>query len=209
MPQATPYLQPVQQVTFAAIDFESAGAEKGHTDSPVQLGMAVLHPGAETPTDFFRSFLHNDQPITWSAQKVHGISTADLAGAPPLLSLWPQVRGTLANRVVVAHGAGTEKRFLRTYPMHGFGPWVDSLTLSQAVWPDLPKYSLGELGNALELTKTAQQLCPNLGYHDALFDSVVSLLLVKAAIDHAGLHNAPLDFLVKPNRNAYFARRRR
>jgi DNA polymerase III subunit epsilon len=200
---------PLREACFAAIDFESAGAEKGSTDAPVQMGLAVLAPGAAEPADFFRSFIHTDKPITWAAQKVHGITPAQLADAPTLLSLWPQVNGLLRGRIVVAHGMGTEKRFLRAFPMHGFGPWVDSLVVSQAVWPDMPSHSLGALGDRLGLTPAAQKLCPGLGYHDALFDSVVSLLLIQQAIQQAGLAQAPLDVFLKPDRRAYFARRKR
>ena len=31
----------ISEHTFAAIDFESAGAERGKTDVPVQIGMAT------------------------------------------------------------------------------------------------------------------------------------------------------------------------
>ncbi len=103
----------VRDVEFAAIDFESAGVSRGQTDVPIQIGMAALRGGVIT--DPFRSYLQSDRPIAWSARKVHGIEDADLADAPTLLALWPELRTRFANRWIVSHGAGTEKRFLRAF----------------------------------------------------------------------------------------------
>ena len=89
----------VSEHTFAAIDFESAGADRGKTDVPVQIGMATWSLPAGH-ADHFTSFIRADQNITWSAQKVHGISRDDLADAPALMLLWPSIKATLSDRVV-------------------------------------------------------------------------------------------------------------
>ena len=81
----------VSEHTFAAIDFESAGADRGKTDVPVQIGMATWSLAAGH-ADHFTSFIRADQNITWSAQKVHGISRDDLADAPALMLLWPSIK---------------------------------------------------------------------------------------------------------------------
>ena len=104
----------IKDCTFAAIDFESAGAERGSTDVPVQIGMATWSSAGHA--DHFTSFIHTDRPITWAAQKVHGISSEDLAEAPQLMLLWPEIKRRLSGRIAVAHGHGTEKRYLRTFP---------------------------------------------------------------------------------------------
>ena len=73
---------------FAAIDFESAGLVKGGTDVAVQIGISIMRPDLEIRREeFFTSYLASDQKITWAARKVHGISDADLEGAPQLLHL--------------------------------------------------------------------------------------------------------------------------
>ena len=69
--------------------------------------------------------------------------------------LWPAFRSRLAGAVVVAHSAGTEKRFLRTFPMHGFGPWLDTVVLARRAWPNLPDYSLEALITNFGLRWTA------------------------------------------------------
>lgn len=196
------------QTTFAAIDFESAGFEKGGTDVPVQIGIAILTPELEIrPEDFFTSYLASDQKVTWAARKVHGISDDDLIGAPQLLQLWPEINRRLRDRCVVAHGSGTEKRFLRAFPMHGFNTWVDTLTISHAAYPEIGDHSLGALCDRLGLSGEVEQLCPERSWHDALYDAIASLVLLRKVIRDAGapLH---LDTLQSPDRAAYFARRK-
>lgn len=177
---------------FAAIDFESAGVVKGGTDTPVQIGIAVMRGLTLEPQENWVSYLATDRPVTWQASQVHGITAGDLKDAPTLMSLWPQVRSSLGGRVVVAHGAGTEKRFLRAFPLHGFGPWVDTLVLARRFWPGLPDYSLETLIRSAGLQESLEEICPGRRYHDALFDSVASLLLLRHLLIHAGLADRPM-----------------
>jgi DNA polymerase-3 subunit epsilon len=197
----------VRQCRFSAIDFESAGASRGKTDSPVQVGLASW--SAETGhTAAFVSYLFTDQPIQWAARKVHGISPEDLADAPSLLSLWPEFKARLAGAVVVAHGKGTEKRFLRSFPGHGFGPWVDTLLLARAAWPELPDHSLGALCERLGLTAEIRSLVPGKSWHDALFDAVASLTLLAHLVESHSLAETPVEALLQPDTSIWHQNRR-
>ena len=197
----------IADYTFAAIDFESAGANRGKTDVPVQLGMATwsLEKGH---SDHFVSFLRADQAITWSAQKVHGITSEDLADAPPLMLLWPQIKATLSGRIVVAHSHGTEKRYLRAFPSHGFGPWVDTLQLSRAAWPELKSHALGNICEHFSLSSAVTDLVPDKTWHDALYDATASLVLLKHLIDQFNLTDLAIDTLLRPDTTEWHRLRR-
>ncbi|MDG0995205.1 MAG: 3'-5' exonuclease [Akkermansiaceae bacterium] len=183
---------------FAAIDFESAGAERGKTDVPVQIGMATWSQ-AHGHSDAYVSFLHTKQKISWAAQKVHGITTDDLAGAPPLMTLWPEVKKRLGGNIAVAHGHGTEKRYLRAFPAHGFSPWIDTLQLYRAVFPDLASHALGNLCEQFQLTDKVSSLVPHKTWHDALYDSVASLVLLEKLIQDLNLGEQPVEILTNPD----------
>ena len=176
---------------FTAIDFESAGAARGHTDVPVQVGLACWSASGRPRRRLSSPISLADSPITWSARKVHGIRDEDLADAPTLLALWPELKRRLAGAVVVAHGKGTEKRFLRAFPGHGFGPWVDTLLLARAAWPDLPDHSLSALCDARGLAAAVQSMLPGRRWHDALFDAVASLVLLEHLVDNFDLSASP------------------
>ena len=110
-----------------------------------------------------------------------------------MLGLWPEVKARLGGRLVVAHGAGTEKRFLRAYPMHGFGPWVDTLKLARRFWPGVRDYTLETLILAGGQQDALNAACPGRRFHDALYDAVASLLVLRHIILHAGLAELPVD----------------
>ncbi|MEN8737413.1 MAG: exonuclease domain-containing protein [Akkermansiaceae bacterium] len=179
------------------MDFESAGTAKGRTDAPVQVGTSAWSLSEDYHNPFV-SFLNCDQDITWSAQKVHGITRDDLADAPTLLSLWPLLKKQLTRGPVVAHGHGTEKRFLRAFPGHRFGPWIDTLQLSRAAWPDHPSHSLGDLCESLGLDDFTS-IALNHRWHDALYDALASLALLKHLVSTFELADQSVDLLLNPD----------
>ncbi len=199
----------VAETAFAAIDFESAGLRPGGTEVPVQIGIARMRGAEISASGFFESFLATDQEITWSAQKVHGITKADLAGAPGLTDLWPHVKALLAGRWLVAHGAATEKRFLRAFPFHGFGPWVDTLKLARAAWPVMESFALGELIMGLKLEDELRALYPRFRWHDALSDAAASLVLLRRIIAETGIADEDNGILLRANDSHYHRQKNR
>jgi DNA polymerase-3 subunit epsilon len=196
---------PVRDAAWAALDFESAGAAPGRSDEPVQVGMAVWRGGELT--DFFRSYVHSPARVTRAARAVHGIGDDDLRDAPPMASLWPEFKARLGGAVVVAHGAGTEKRFLRAFPLHGFGPWLDTLALARAALPDLSGHSLGEVASALGLESDIRALCRELDWHDALFDAVACLAILQCVIKQCVSPDLTVGQLLGMDATAYRRRR--
>ncbi|MEX1119978.1 MAG: 3'-5' exonuclease [Terrimicrobiaceae bacterium] len=189
----------IQQTEFAAIDFESAGVRPGGTDVPVQVGVGVMI-GCSLRLDLgFQSLIASPEPVTWRARKVHGIADADLEGSPSMNELWPKFKAVLGGRWVVAHGASTEKRFLRAFPFHGFGPWVDTLKLSRAIDPDVSSHALGDLIGHHGLLVELSEAVPNLRWHDAWCDAVASLVLLRHFIRTLDLGGESPRILLRAN----------
>ena len=171
----------LKNLEFASIDFESTGHREGIGDEPIQVGIAVMKGFEIDKSSFFRSYIKpsNDLQITSRSQSVHRIKNEQLEKSPILIELWPKINELLSKRVVVAHGAGTEKRFLRSFPMHGFDIWIDTLQLAKKVLPESTDYSLGALIHDIGANEDLKTICPELDWHDALFDAVASLFLLK------------------------------
>ncbi len=184
----------IQECRFAAIDFESAGAAPGETDQPVQIGIARIGSWQEEPL-LWESYIATDKPVLWSASKVHGITTEMLAGAPSFLSLWSTIQNHLADTVVIGHNPATERRFLRRFPGHGFGPWIDTLALARMCLPGLPDYSLQSVADALDITHHLTELMPEKSWHNALFDAAASLFIFRSIVSGLHLEASPLDTL--------------
>lgn len=186
----------IREIPFASLDFESAGERANEAGVPVQIGIAWMQRLDPVPDSFFRSYLRAARPVTWSAQQIHGITDRDLADAPDLLSLWPEVKGRLGGRWIVAHGSGTERRFLRAFPLHGFGPWVDTLSLSRKVLPGRSSYALSDLVGDLGLEEEVRRYLPDFRWHEALSDALASLLLLRNLIELTGISDHPGEILL-------------
>ncbi|MEI6073669.1 MAG: 3'-5' exonuclease [Verrucomicrobiae bacterium] len=191
---------------FAAIDFESAGSAPGRTDEPVQI--AVVHLDGQDIRRRLNSYVLPSAPVTWAARKVHGISDQMLVGAPRLLDLWPGIKEAMQNRWIVAHGASTEKRFLRIFPFHSFGPWVDTLVLTRAVYPALASHALGDIIRALGLDRDPEIASEGFRWHDAESDAIASLVLLRHLISACHLENSGAEILGRPDLSGYFSARR-
>lgn len=181
-------------LSFAAIDFESAGAAVGETDQAVQVGIVRVN-GLFGVEEHYCHYLACTRPIHWRASKVHGITSAQLADAKPLLQHWSELKRLLGNAVVLGHNLGTERKFLNTFPSHGFGPWLDTLKLARRVLPDANDYSLGAICEAVGIKEEIQALSPRKNWHDAHFDAVASLCLLRYVVRGLGLESSPLQDL--------------
>lgn len=186
----------LEDLSWAAIDFESAGTAPGETDCPVQIGIVRVEKLFSESPQLFTSYIACDRPVRWSAAKVHGITTATLKGAPAYAELWPQIRDLLRSTVVLGHNPATEKRFLRHFPGHGFGPWVDTLALARQAAPDLPDHALSTVCEALGITDTVTALVSNASHtrwHDALYDAAGSLQLLRTLVSALSMHRCTLQ----------------
>lgn len=171
--------QRLETLEFCAIDFESAGTATGKTDAPIQVGM-VSWSKEKGIIEQWSSYIYTDRDVTWAAQKVHGIKKFDLMEAPKMALLWPRFKAMLGGRVLVAHGHGTEKRYLRAFPGHNFGPWVDTLQLARTTLPNLKNHALETVCKELQLVEKINQLVPQKNWHNALYDAVASMLVLES-----------------------------
>lgn len=187
---------------FAAIDFESAGSAPGATDEPVQI--AIAHLAGTVISEGLCSYVKAETEVTWAARKVHGITDSMIRDAPRFLDLWPRIKSDMEGCWIVAHGAATEKRFLRVFPFHSFGPWVDTLHLARAVYPELSSHSLGDVIRATGLDSSAEIQAAGFRWHDARCDAIASLVFLRHVISVCHLGDAEPEVLRTAGLGSYF-----
>lgn len=178
---------------LTALDFETTGSVPGFRNEPWQIGLCSLdlpdNPAAlPPPGDIDGSWLHvaPNRPFNRHAPGRHAQLRDVLADSPLLPDLWPALAPRLS-LPLVAHNAATERSVLAdTFPLHPFGPWIDTLALSRLAWPGLPSYALEDLVPHLGLLDELSALCPHWAPHDARYDAVAAALLLRHLLAQPG-----------------------
>jgi DNA polymerase-3 subunit epsilon len=181
---------------FSAIDFETTGAVPGLPNEPWQVGVVsfpadaadIRHSSSVVRHSTFESLLRisPDRPFNKWAPGRHARLRSELAAAPALPDLWPELAPRLAGPVV-AHNVGTERSLLQSAaPLHVPGPWIDTLALARRAWPAAPSHALEDLVPALGLQSRLRALLPGREPHDALYDAFACALLLLHLLDQPG-----------------------
>jgi len=130
-------------MNFTAIDFETA-----HAEFPCELGLVRIENGTIIES---KSWLIKPACFPymnpWN-QKVHGISSSDVAHASTFEELWSELKPWFEDNYLVAHNAAFDMRVLRSVLSYydlavPSTEYFCSVSLSRKVWKQLPSHSLG------------------------------------------------------------------
>ena len=183
---------------IVAIDFETTGSVRGQANLPWQIGMAAVHHGRLVEDCGLSKYLnvpeeHHFNPY---APGRWGEMRPVLAQSPSLLIAWPELSPWLVGHPLLAHNAPTERKVLKdAFPMHEFGPWIDTLSMSRMAYPRLESHALSDILDILGLTSNIEELCPNLAPHDAYYDAVGCASLFEHIISLPAWNDVSLEYL--------------
>ena len=138
-------------VPYAVVDLETTGSVIG-VDEIMEVGLVRCENGKIS--DCYTTRVRAKRGIPPWISKLTGLSDADLADAPLIEEVAPQIVELLDGAVFVAHDIRFDMPFLRwelvkrdfVFPCH---TGICTLQLSRALWPDLPSHSLSELAVSL------------------------------------------------------------
>ncbi|MFD4008252.1 exonuclease domain-containing protein [Brachybacterium paraconglomeratum] len=186
-PSATPPPAPSGAPRFAVIDVETTGLDP---ERERVLELAILRADEQgRPIDQWVTRFHPGGPVR--ATHIHGITDADVAGAPRFADLAVQIGTALQGLVLVAHNAEFDLAFLRaefaraSLPMPQVSTYC-TLQGSTVYLPHLRRRTLAECCAALGVTH--QQA------HSALGDAYAAAGLLERylAMDRQTGYDAPL-----------------
>jgi DNA polymerase III subunit epsilon len=124
-----------REAEFCVVDVETTGLDLDHDDI-VSYGAALVIGGRIPCGRLVYRLVRPSRPVSAGALTVHGLRTADLAEAPPIVDRLDEVIDLLSGRVLVAHAAWVERAFLaRVLRRHGHRPGravVDTAALLRA-----------------------------------------------------------------------------
>ncbi len=194
----------VPETTIVAIDFETTGAVPGYPDEPWQIGMVQITNGEVVDT-YERLLQVGERPFNAYAPGRHAQLRGELAAAPTLALLWPELRTWLLAAPLVAHNASVEKKIVRqAAPLHRPTGWIDTLKLARVAYPDLPSHTLTDLLTRFELVEEVRRVCPDREAHDALYDAVGCGLLLLHLVSLEGWRQATVEALGSAHPSRYY-----
>ena len=171
---------------FVAFDLETTGLSS-RSDRIIEIGAVVLKSGEEV--DRFQTFVDPERPLERKIVELTGITDEMLVGAPKIEEVLPKFLDFIGDRVLVAHNSDFDTGFIRAecqrlgYDYHYTA--TDTLILSQNLLPQLNKFKLNIVSNALSL--------PDFNHHRAADDAmtcglIMAKLMSKLEEEH-DIHN--------------------
>lgn len=166
---------------FAVLDVETTGFDAAGRDRIVEIAIVRLSPTGD-PIDSWSTLIDPGRPP--GPTRIHGLTAADLRGAPTFADIAGEVAARLDGAVVVAHNADFDLRFL--------GAEFERAGLAAPAWPTLCTLALAyRVGSAS--SRRLGDLCEAEGLvhgdrHSALGDAeaTAALLAVFLARARAG-----------------------
>ena len=161
---------------YVAFDLETTGLSF-RTDRIIEIGAVVMRDGQEI--DRFQTFVDPKRPLQRETAELTGITDEMLRGAPLIEEALPKFLEFVGNRVLVAHNADFDTSFIRAacsqlgYEYNYTS--VDTLVLSQNLMPELNKFKLNIVADALNL--------PEFNHHRAADDAVICGLVMAKMLE--------------------------
>ncbi|MDD5953602.1 MAG: PolC-type DNA polymerase III [Firmicutes bacterium] len=156
---------------FVAFDLETTGLSS-RTDRIIEIGAVVLKNGQEL--DRFQTFVDPERKLDRKIVDLTGITDDMLVGAPKIEEVLPKFLEFVGSRVLVAHNSDFDTGFIRAECArlgyeYNFTA-ADTLILSQNLMPQLGKFKLNIVSNALSL--------PDFNHHRAGDDALTCGLIM-------------------------------
>ena len=136
--------------TFVAFDLETTGLNPKR-DAIIEFGAVRFQNGG--PREYYSTCINPGRPLPVRIQQLTGIRPADVADAPAIEAVIPEILSFFGNgtQAVVAHSAGFDVSFLRSAGIKLNAPVLDTYELATILLPGQDSYSLGELCKALSI----------------------------------------------------------
>ena len=156
---------------YAAFDLETTGLSS-RTDRIIEIGAVILKNGQEI--DRFQTFVDPERKLDRKIVELTGITDEMLVGAPSIQKVLPKFLEFVGDRVLVAHNSDFDTGFIRAECQRQGLPYgytaADTLILSQNLLPQLNKFKLDIVSNALSL--------PEFNHHRAADDAMTCGLIM-------------------------------
>ncbi len=170
---------PIRDLCFVAFDTETTGLSP-ETDDVIQLGAVRVLKGRIVAGEIMDSYVDPNRPIPPASTRVHGISDADVAGAPDFGTICQEFHHFAGGAVLVAHNAPFDLAFLKREEaatgLRWAHPVLDTVLLSAVVFGVTEQHSLDALCERLAIKIASERRHTALGDAEATAEVLVRLI---------------------------------
>lgn len=160
------------------VDVEGNGATPPEIIEIALLELIDLEPTGRA----FHWLIKPNESISAAVTRIHGLTDADVAGAPTIDDVAEDILTWTDGGVIVGHNVRVELEAIsRLIPEWQPLAAIDTLKLARSLRPGLESYGLEKLGSALGLTAEAERQT-GLKHHSAEFDVVLTGLLFSSLL---------------------------
>lgn len=143
---------------YIVIDVETTGLSP---DDDRIIEVAAVKCENDRIVDSFRSLINPGRRIPSKVTKLTGIKNTDVAGAPDMDTVAPELSEFIDNLPLVAHNANFDIKFIaNSFKRAGVSKgmlYIDTLALSRSAYPNIPNHKLSTLINELGLLDHEQE----------------------------------------------------
>jgi len=189
----------IDELKMAYLDVETTGLSPAMGDRIVEIGIVVCR--GERESERFSRLVNPGMPIPEDAQRIHGITDADVSDHPPFSAIVADVRSVLQGAWVVGHSVPFDAGFvameiaLAGYQVKPLG-CLDTCKLASVLW-DLPNYQLNTVARSLGILIDRQ--------HRALDDAQVARTILCCFSRNWRMRSFGLHLWVTPDGGAFHA----
>ncbi len=169
---------------LVAVDLETTGLNP-FEDRIIEIG--ALKVRDDTVLEEWHSLVNPGLPIPPHVTRLTGIRDEDVAAAPSLRQVLPQLRRFVGNHPLIGHNISFDVAFLRHAGLSLDNPVADTYLLASTLLPGAPRYSLYALASMFDISTE--------GAHRALHDVRMTYRLYRVLWERI-LH-LPLDILAE------------
>jgi DNA polymerase III subunit epsilon len=145
---------PLRALEVVAFDTETTGLELRRGDTVISIGACRVVNARLLASEVFDMRVDPGKPIPPASTAIHGITDADVVGAPPLPVALPRFRDYVGDAVILAHNAAFDLLALQP-PGAGVAldmPVLDTLLISRALDSSLDGHDLDSLAERYGLS---------------------------------------------------------
>lgn len=184
---------PIAEVPFVAMDFETTGMNPRH-HGIVSVGVVPFTLERIRPAAGNYWVVRPHEGLVQQSVEIHGITDTEIASAPDLDAILPELLAMLEHAVPVVHFWGIERPFLDAAVMarrgeHCLFPLIDTMAIEarfrQQDWRERLRGWLGLSRMSIRLAASRERYgLPLYGQHHAKLDALATAELFQAQVRH-------------------------